>query len=24
MFSLPGSYTGELMMDRAYVREKLG
>jgi ATP-dependent Clp protease ATP-binding subunit ClpX len=24
MFSLPGSYTGELMMDGAYVREKLG
>jgi ATP-dependent Clp protease ATP-binding subunit ClpX len=24
MFSLPGAYTGELMMDGAYVREKLG
>jgi len=24
MFRLPGSYTGELMMDGAYVREKLG
>ena len=24
MFQLPGSYTGELMMDGAYVREKLG
>jgi ATP-dependent Clp protease ATP-binding subunit ClpX len=24
MFSLPGSYTGELMMDGAYIREKLG
>jgi ATP-dependent Clp protease ATP-binding subunit ClpX len=24
MFSLPGAYAGELMMDGAYVREKLG
>jgi ATP-dependent Clp protease ATP-binding subunit ClpX len=24
MFSLPGAYTGELMMDGVYVREKLG
>uniref|UniRef100_A0A7C3Z2Z2 AAA family ATPase n=1 Tax=Desulfobacca acetoxidans TaxID=60893 RepID=A0A7C3Z2Z2_9BACT len=24
MFRLPGSYTGELMMDGAYIREKLG
>jgi len=24
MFRLPGTYTGELMMDAAYVREKLG
>jgi|UniRef100_A0A7C5AL58 ATP-dependent Clp protease ATP-binding subunit ClpX len=24
MFRLPGNYTGELMMDAAYVREKLG
>jgi ATP-dependent Clp protease ATP-binding subunit ClpX len=24
MFSLPGTYTGELMMDGAYIREKLG
>ncbi len=24
MFGLPGAYTGELMMDGAYVREKLG